>query len=172
MAWILVVAFAALAVAVLIGIRHGLMRLQGTVREAWAALFEQLRKRQELLKRILELCGRLMHYERETIERAAHAGTAVLNAAAQGDIRALAAAEQAHRAAVGDLLTLAGNYPQLATSTAFAALCSRVDELDQRVDARAEQYNEAANLLNVRRGAFPHRLVARALGVAPAGMLA
>lgn len=164
-------ALAALAVAAAIGVRRGLLRLERDVREAWSGLDAQLRKREELMTRIVELCGRLMQDEPQTLERARGAGIAVLTAASREDIPALAAALETQRAAAGDLLTVAGSYPQLATSTAFAALVSRVDELESRVSARREQYNAAAGVLNVRRAAFPHHLVARALGIAPAGML-
>lgn len=171
MAWILVAAFAVVAVAAVVVIRRGLLRLEREVREAWEALATQLGKREELMSRVIELCGRLMHEEPETLERARMATLAVLAATSRADISALAAAEEQHRAATGDLLTIAGSYPQLAGSTAFAALVSRVDELDARVAARREQYNAAASVLNLRCAAFPHRLVARALGLAPAGLL-
>jgi len=171
MSWIIVPAIAALAVAVAIGIRRGLLRLDGNVRAAWDALDAQLRKRQELMVRIAELCAKLMHEEPETIDRARSSGAALLAAASRRDIPALAAALQAHRVAAGDLLTVGGSYPQLAGSTAFAALVSRMDELDARVDARSEDYNAAASALNLRCAAFPHRLAARALGFAPASLL-
>lgn len=164
-------ALAALAVAAAIAIRRGLRRLQRDVREAWQALDAQLRKREELMTRIIELCGHLLREEPETLERARAAGVAVLRAASRADIPALAAALEAQRATAGDLLTVAGSYPQLASSTAFAALVARVDELESRVDARREQYNAAANLMNLRCAAFPHRLAARALGFAPAPLL-
>ena len=164
-------ALAALAVVAAIVVRRGLLRLDQAVREAWEALAVQLGKREELMTRIIELCGRLMREEPETLERARIAGLAVLAAVSRADIPALAAAEEAHRTAAGDLLTVAGSYPQLAGSTAFAALIARVDELDARVAARREQYNAAASLLNLRCAAFPHRLAARSLGFRPAGLL-
>jgi LemA protein len=171
MAWIIVPAIAALAVAAAVLIRRGLLRLDQDAHEAWNALAAQLGKREELMTRIIELCGRLMHEEPETLERARTATLAVLVAISRADISALAAAEEQHRAATGDLLTIAGSYPQLAGSTAFAALVARVDELDARVAARREQYNAAASLFNVRSGAMPHRLVARLAGMRPAELL-
>ena len=164
-------AIAALAVAAAVLIRRGLLRLDQGTREAWDALATQLGKREELMTRIIELCGRLMHEEPETLERARMATLAVLAATSRADISALAAAEEQHRAATGDLLTVAGSYPQLASSTSFAALVARVDELDARVAARREQYNAAASLLNLRCATFPHRLAAQALGFRPAGLL-
>lgn len=164
-------AIAALAVTAAVLIRGGLLRLDRDAREAWDALAVQLGKRAELMTRIVELCGRLMRDEPETLERARLATLAVLAAISRADVPALAAAEEQHRAAAGDLLTVAGSYPQLASSTAFAALAARMDELDARVAARREQYNAAASVMNLRCGAFPHRLAARAFGFRPAELL-
>ncbi|MGH8250373.1 MAG: LemA family protein [Steroidobacteraceae bacterium] len=177
MAWIIVLALAglaalaALAAAVAVTARRGLVELQDARQGAWAALESQLVKRQELMERIVLLCSRALAYEGEALARATHAGAAVISAARRADTPALAAAEMTHEAAVAFLLELAGNHPQLADSQAFAALRERIGILDARVAERREQYNSVASVLNVRRSAFPHRLVARTLGLEPAAFL-
>ncbi len=171
MAWILVFALAALAAAVAIAARRGLIELQETKQDAWSALENQLVKRQELMTRIVALCAGLMREERPALDRVSNAGTAVIAAAARGNVPALAAADKSHRAAVASLFTLAGNYPQFATSAGFAALRARVATLDARVDGRREQYNSAVSVLNFRCDAFPYSLVARTMRLAPAALL-
>jgi LemA protein len=177
MAWIIVLAlaalaaFAALAAVVAITARRGLVELQVARQEAWRALETQLVKRQELMTRIVELCSRALAYEGEALARASQSGAAVIAAARRADIPALAAAEMSHDAAIAFLLTLAGNHPQLADSQAFAALRERIGTLNARVAERREQYNAVVSVLNFRRDVFPHRIVARALGLRPAAFL-
>lgn len=171
MLWIIALTSAALIAAAAIAARRGLIQLSDDRQEAWAALATQVVKRQELITRIVELCASLLHYEHEAIERVTHAASAVLAAARREDIPALAAAEKAHQAAVATLFALTGNYPQLTGSRAFGALRDRVATLDARVAERREQYNLAASVLNLRCGAFPHRLVAWSAGVHPAALL-
>lgn len=171
MLWIIALTSAALIAAAAIAARRGLIQLSENRQEAWAALETQVVKRQELITRIVELCASLLHYEHEAIERVTHAASAVLVAARREDIPALAAAEKAHQAAVATLFALTGNYPQLTGSKAFGALRDRVATLDARVAERREQYNLAASVLNLRCGAFPHRLVAWSTGVQPAALL-
>jgi LemA protein len=171
MAWILVLAFAALAAAVLAAARRGLHDLQETRGEAWAALEAQLVKRQELMIQVVGLCSRLMRYERVTLDRVSTAGSAVIAAVRGSNVAALAAADQAHRAAAESLFRLAANYPQFSTSRAFAALRERAQTLDARVDEKREQYNRAVSVLNFRCRAFPYSLVARTMGLRPAGFL-
>jgi LemA protein len=171
MAWLLLLAFAALAAAVAIAARRALAALQDSRAHAWAALETQLVKRQELMIQIVGLCARLMKYERDTLERVSIAGSAVLAAARHGNLPALAAAEKSHRAACEALFRLAANYPQFGTSGAFRALRERAATLDARVDERREQYNDAVSVLNFRCQAFPYSLVARTLRLEPAPFL-
>ena len=171
MAWILLVAFAALAAAVVAAAHRGLATLHDSRQEAWTALEAQLVKRQELMIQIVGLCSRLMRYERDTLDRVSTAGSAVIAAARRGNIPALAAADKSHRAAAAALFALAANYPQFSASLAFAALRNRAATLDERVDERREQYNETVSILNFRCQAFPFSLVARTMGLRPAGFL-
>jgi LemA protein len=171
MAWILMLALAALAAAIAMAARRGLSALQDSKQDAWVALEAQLQKRQEFLTLIVALCARPMRDEPETLHRVSIAGSALLAAARRTNIPALAAADKTHRAAVAILLERVANHPQLATSAAFAALRERVATLDARVDERREQYNAAVSVLNFRCHAFPYRLVARSMRVAPAAFL-
>jgi LemA protein len=171
MAWILMLAFAALVAAVIAAARRGLSSLHDSRQEAWVALEAQLIKRQELMIQIVGLCSRLMRYERDMLERVTTAGSAVVAAARRGSIPALAAADKSHRAAAAALFALAENYPQFSTSAAFAALRKRAAKLDARVDERREQYNESVSILNFRCEAFPYSLIARTMGLRPAGFL-
>ena len=171
MAWILLVAFAALAAAVAAAARRGLANLQGSREEAWAALEAQLEKRHAHMIQIVGLCARLMKYERDTLDRVTTSGSAVLAAARRGNMPALAAADKTYRAAAESLFRLAANYPQFGTSRAFRALHERAMTLDGRVDERRETYNNVVSVLNVRCQAFPYSLVARTMGMRPAAFL-
>lgn len=171
MGWLLLLALAALAAAIVLAARRGLSALQDAREEARAALENQLVKRQALMIQIVGLCSRLMRYERETLDRVSTAGSAVLAAARVGNMPALAAADKTHRAASKALFRLAANYPKFDTSAAFRALRERALTLDARVDERREQYNVAVGMLNLRCRAFPYNLVARSIGVEPAPFL-
>jgi len=171
MAWILLLALAALAAAVAVAARRGLAALLDSKQDAWGALEAQLAKRQELVSRIVALCANAMRDEPETLGRVSISGSAVLAAANRTNIPALAAADKAHRAAVAALFDRAGYHPQLAGSAAFTALRERVATLDARVDERREQYNAAVSVLNFRCHAFPYSLVARSMGMAPDAFL-
>jgi hypothetical protein len=171
MAWILVLALAALAAAVIAAARRGLGALQDTRGEAWAALDAQLAKRHEHIIKVVGLCARLMSAEQPTLERVTISGSAVIAAARRNDMPALAAADKSHREAVAALFALAAGYPQFGNSAAFAALRGRAATLEARVDERREAYNGAVSVLNFRCRTFPYSWVARTMGVRPAAFL-
>jgi hypothetical protein len=171
MAWILVIALAALAAAVAVAARRGLASLQESRAEAWGALENQLEKRHAHMIQVVGLCARLMKYERDTLDRVTNSGSAVIAAARRGNMPALAAADKTYRSAAESLFRLAANYPQFGTSRAFKALHQRATTLDARVDERREAYNAVVSVFNVRCRAFPYSLVARTLGMQPAPFL-
>jgi LemA protein len=171
MAWILLLALAALAAAVVFAARRGLAALLDSKQDAWGALVAQLSRRQDLLAQIVTLCAKPMRDEPEALDRVSISGSAVIAAAQRANIPALAAADKSLRAAVAALFERGGNHPQLAASAAFTALRVRVATLDARVDERREQYNATISVLNFRCQAFPYSLVARSMGMAPDAFL-
>jgi LemA protein len=171
MAWILLLALAALAGAVAAAARRGLANLQDSRDAAWAALEGQLEKRHAHMIQVVGLCARLMTYERDTLERVTTSGSAVIAAARRGNMPALAAADKTYRESADALFRLAANYPQFGTSRAFKALYERARTLDARVDERREAYNAVVSVFNVRCQAFPYSLVARTMGLEPAPFL-
>ena len=171
MGWILLLALAALAAAVVAAARRGLANLQDSREEAWRALESQLEKRHAHMTQVVGLCARLMKYESDALDRVTNSGSAVIAAARRGNMPALAAADKTYRAAAESLFGLAANYPQFGTSRAFKALYQRAVTLDARVDDRREQYNGVVGVLNVRCRAFPYSIVARTMGMRPAAYL-
>ena len=99
MAWILLIALAALMAAIAAAARRGLAGLQDHREQAWSALETQLEKRHAHMIQIVGLCARLMKYEHDTLERVTTSGSAIIAAARRGNMPALAAADKAHRAA-------------------------------------------------------------------------
>ncbi|MSQ92299.1 MAG: LemA family protein [Gammaproteobacteria bacterium] len=164
MPWVIVPAIAALLALFAILARNGLLQLRDSVHSSWASLDSLLLERHDLLAEFVELCARDIRYEQDTVERVVRADAATFGAAAREDIPALAAAEMLLRASVTSLLSIAENYPALCAQAGFIALRERILCVGAAIIERRELYNSAVNLLNVRSQAFPHRLVARAIG--------
>jgi len=163
MAWFIVISAAALAVLsawLFASARRSLAGLQESIRDSWPAVQAACARRQELIERIVALCRKPLAEFPHLLDRAMRTGAAVSEAAESANVLSLAAADQAHRAAVDELLARAALHPQLAGSAAFKALRERVATLDARIDAERERYNGAVGVFNLRRNAMPFRLAA------------
>ena len=165
MIWVIVpAAIAALLAILVILVRSGLLRLRDTVRNSWTSLDSLLLERHDLLLKLVELCARHMRYEQQALERVSRADAATFTAAARENIPALAAAEKLLRASVAELLTFSENYPLLGNDPGFSGLRGGILSIAAAISERREHYNSAVNMLNVRSQAFPHRMIARAIG--------
>ena len=171
MAWLIVLAIAALLAILATVIRSGLMRVRGEVRQSWSNLDVLLVERHDLLPGFVESCAHHMRYEQEALTRVSRASAAVIVAAGREDVPALSAAEKSLQDAIARLLVLADNYPRLSADPAFPGLRDRIGQLDDAIRERREHYNFAANLHNVRSHSFPHRIMARLIGIHPAALL-
>lgn len=174
MVWIILLAAAALVLLggfLLAAARRSLASLEETVSDAWPEIQIACERRAELVQRIVAFAARPLDDLPQVRARVTRTGAAVRDAVHRKDTLSLTAAEQAHRAAVAELLGRARGHPQLARSSAFAALVARVATLDARIDVQRERYNDAASVFNVRRGSLPFRIAALAAGIPRAPLL-
>jgi LemA protein len=144
-----------------VGIYNGLVKLREGVKQAWSNIDVLLVQRHDELPKLVETCKRYMQYEQETLERVMKARASVFQAAGQGDVAAVGAAESALRGGLGQLFALAENYPQLKADESFRHLQTRISQLEESIADRRELYNASVNLNNVRVHQFPDLVVAR-----------
>lgn len=150
---------------------------ENAVSAAWAETENQYQRRADLVPNLVETVKGYAAHERETLE-------AVVNARARATQVKLTAAEltpenlgkfekaQAELGgALGRLLAVAENYPQLKANENFQFLQQRISGLENGIADRRELYNEAVNLNNVRIEQFPDVLIARMFGFRPAELL-
>ena len=74
-----------LAVLGVIGLYNGLVRLRNYVRNGWAQIDVQLKRRHDLIPNLLETVKGYMHHERETLEAITAARTAAREAGNPGE---------------------------------------------------------------------------------------
>jgi len=99
-----------------VGVYNGLVALRNRVKEAWAQVDVQLKRRFDLIPNLIETVKGYMGHERETLEAVTQARAAVAGA---GNMDARMAAEAGLGAALGRLLAVSESYPDLKASTNF-----------------------------------------------------
>jgi LemA protein len=155
------------AVAYLVTVYNGLISVKNNVDKAWANIDVLLKQRHDELPNLVEICKGYMKYEGETLQRVT-AARAAYSQAATPDQKVQAGAEMS--AAVGRLIAVAENYPDLKANANFAHLESRVTELESEIADRREFYNDSVNTYNVRIQEMPDAVLARTMNLSPRQM--
>jgi LemA protein len=85
----------------------------------------------------------------------------------QGDVAARAQAEGALSAALGKLIAVAENYPDLKASSNFLDLQQQLSGLENELQMARRYYNGTVRNLNVLVQSFPSNLIAGMFGFGP-----
>jgi LemA protein len=163
----------------LVGVYNGLVTLRNAFRNAFAQVDVQLKRRHDLIPNLVETAKGYMAHERQTLEAviAARASATQANlrvTANPGDaaaVGALAQAESGLTSALGRLLAVAENYPQLKADATMRSLMEELTSTENRLAFARQAFNDAVLAYNNRRETFPAVLVAGALGFQPGEFL-
>jgi LemA protein len=152
--------FLGLIVAVvmwLVGIYNGLVGLRNQVKEAWAQVDVQLKRRYDLIPNLIETVKGYMTHERDTLEAVTNARAAVQGA---GGLPERMAAEGGLTQALGRLFAVSEGYPDLKASTNFLALQEELSTTENKISFARQFYNETVMRMNNKVQMFPSNIVA------------
>jgi LemA protein len=144
---------------------NSLVGLRNQVRNAWAQIDVQLKRRHDLIPNLVEAVRGYLRHERELFERIAAARTRALAATGAG---AIGTAEVALSQAVGGLLAVMERYPDLKANANVLALQEELVTTENRIGFARQLYNDLVARYNTRQQVFPANLVAGPLGFQPA----
>lgn len=137
---------------------NSLVQLRHRVAQAASLIDVQLKRRAELIPRLVEIVAGL-----RTHEQTVQAGLAALRAQAVATPRGVEGPDFAGTVAV--LGAVAENYPALRSDEAFRALQRELADTETRVALARDYYNGIATHLNTRLEIVPDRWVARWAGL-------
>jgi LemA protein len=142
---------------------NALVRHRNRVENAWSGIDVQLRRRYDLIPNLVQTVQGYATHERELFERVTEARARGI---AAGTVGEQAQAETALTRALGQLLAVAENYPQLRASENFLALQEELTGTESKIAFSRQFYNDQVMKLNTMIQQFPSLLVARVGGFA------
>jgi len=149
----------------LVAVYNGLVNLRNRVREAWAQIDVQLKRRYDLIPNLVEVVKGYAAHERETLERVIQARQAALEAKGPA---AQAQAENMITGALRQLFALSEAYPNLKANENFLALQEELSSTENKISFARQYYNGEVRTLNTRIETFPTNIVARMFNFQPA----
>ena len=148
-----------------VAVRNRLIGLDEGVKAEWSQIATQLQRRADLIPNLVQTVKEYEKHETELFTELADARSALLSAKGPA---ASAKAEGAMENALGRLLALSENYPELRSSENFIRLQDELAGTENRIAVARGRYNESVNARNASIRQFPGSLFAPGLGFQPA----
>jgi len=160
--WIAVLALVALPLG---GCGYNTMvEMKEAVDAAWAQVQNQLQRRNDLIPNLVEVTKGYAAHEKEIFEAVANARARLIGAGTRdGQIDA---ANQLS-GALGRLLAIAEQYPQLKADAQFARLSDELAGTENRIAVERKRYNDVVQAYNTYVKRLPQGLYAGWLGFGP-----
>lgn len=154
-------------IMIVAGMYNGLVALRNRVKNAFAQIDVQLKRRYDLIPNLVETAKAYMSHERETLEAVIQARNQASSAAskAAGDpanadnMKALIGAEAALGGAMGGFFALAESYPDLKANQNMMQLTEELTSTENKIAFSRQAFNDAVMTYNTKRESFPTNVI-------------
>ena len=140
-----------------VGIRNELVTQRESVSAAWSAVDVALQRRSDLIPNLVNTVKGFAAHETEVFKNIADARAAM--AGARNPAEKIQANERLS-GALGRLLVITENYPQLKSNENFLRLQDELAGTENRIAVERRKYNESVQAYNTSIALFPNNLVA------------
>jgi LemA protein len=142
---------------------NGLVRLRNQVKNAWAQIDVQLKRRHDLIPNLMETVKGYMKHERETLEAVTNARNLAQKAVGTG-VGSQAKAEGELSGALSKLLAVVENYPDLKANQNFLALQEELTSTENKISFSRQYYNDSVLTYNNKTQMVPSNIIAGMFG--------
>ena len=162
-----------------VSIYNRLVALRNRFKNAFAQIDVQLKRRYDLIPNLVEAAKGYLAHERQTLEAVIAARGAAVSAsqraaASPGDPSAMAGLAQAEGAlggALGRLLAVFENYPDLKANQNILQVQEELASTENKVAFARQGYNDSVMVYNTQRETFPDSIFAGLFGFKEAMLL-
>jgi LemA protein len=147
-----------------VGVRNTLVTKDQAVKAAWSQVDIVLQRRADLIPNLVETVKGFAQQEQTVFGDIARARSALLSAGTPSE---RIAANQQLDGALGRLLVIVENYPQLKSNENFLRLQDELAGTENRIAVERKRYNDALQDYNTYLLKFPNNLIAGFAGFKP-----
>src|SRR6476660_7866515 len=158
---VVLVLIAFLAFGQYVSVKNTLVTKNETVKAAWSQVDVVLQRRADLIPNLVETVKGFAQQEQTVFGEIARARSALLSA--NGPQQKIAANQQLD-GALGRLLAVVENYPQLRSNENFLRLQDELAGTENRIAVERKRYNDTVQDYNTYISQFPSSLIASVAG--------
>ena len=145
----------------LVGVRNDLVVQREAINGAWSQVDVALQRRADLIPNLVNTVKGFAAQEKSVLETIANARSALLNAKSPSEkIQANSQLD----GALGRLLVVVENYPQLKSNENFLRLQDELAGTENRIAVERRKYNESVQRYNTSIDLFPNNIAAGLFG--------
>lgn len=170
--WIIITVILVIAIAVVYSISsyNSLVSQEESVSTAWSNVENQYQRRADLIPNLVNTVKGYAAHEKETLDAVVSARSKATQAQISIDdltpekLQAYQRAQGEIGAALGRLLAITENYPDLKANENFQALQAQLEGTENRISVERRKFNETAKSYNTNIRRFPKNIIAGLFG--------
>ena len=155
--WIILLVIVGVLVVWFIATYNGLVVLRNRVKDQWAQIDVQLKRRFDLIPNLVETVKGYTKHESETLEAVIKARNSYTSAVTPEDAMK---ADGELTKAVSKLFALSESYPDLKANTNFQQLQTELTETESKIASARQFYNDTVLQYNNKTEVIPSNIVA------------
>jgi|ERR1700754_361722 len=154
---------------------NSMVKMDENIKTKWAAVQSQYQRRSDLIPNLVNTVKGAANFEKSTL-------TAVVEARAKAtsvqvdptkltpeSIKAFQSAQGELSSALGRLLVVTENYPNLKTNENFLGLQAQIEGTENRIQVSRQDFNTAVQDFNTKIRSFPANITAKMFGFSEKG---
>ncbi|HSW58901.1 MAG TPA: LemA family protein [Dehalococcoidales bacterium] len=162
---LIILAVVIILVIVVIVIYNRLVGLRNQLKNAWAQIDVQLKRRYDLIPNLVETVKGYMQHERATLEAVTQARNMAQSMSGSGaSVAERAKAEGELSGFLSRLMAVVENYPDLKANQNFMALQEELTSTENKISFSRQYYNDSVLNYNNQTQMFPSNIVAKITG--------
>ena len=169
--WIIPVGIIVVLVMWAIGGYNGMVKMDEQVQNKWANVETQYQRRADLIPNLVSTVKGYAKHEQQTLEDVVKARSEATQLKVDAEnlspekLAAFQKAQSGVSSALGRLLAVAENYPDLKANQNFLELQSQLEGTENRITVARKDFNDAAKSYNQSIRQFPKNILAGMFGV-------
>ena len=168
--WIIPVGIIVILVMWAIGGYNGMVKMDEQVQNKWANVETQYQRRADLIPNLVSTVKGYAKHEQQTLEDVVKARSEATQVKVDAEnltpekLAAFQKAQSGVSSALGKLLAVAENYPDLKANQNFLELQSQLEGTENRITVARKDFNDAAKSYNQSIRQFPKNILAGMFG--------
>ena len=161
----IVIVLIVIAISMFVGVYSRLQIMDENVSALWAQVENQLKRRNDLIPNLVNTVKGYAAHENEIFTNIADARARLSGAMNTSNVKAVQESNNELNSALGRLLAVVENYPNLKADKSFIGLQDELAGTENRIAVARKDYNDSVRGLNATIRRFPTNIVANISGI-------